>query len=86
MQRLALFAATAENKWVSTFEPHHAMASLGLFDQQGVDLLLRHRMLRRFFANVNRPGRRGVSQQQRIGKIIVNHHIRLAAAAPPRAP
>src|SRR5262245_30607397 len=52
-QRLGFLAPAPEDKWISTLQPHDALAGLAFLDEKGIDLFLRHRMRGRPFSNVD---------------------------------
>ena len=55
LQKLKLFTTTAENVWVSTFEPHNSCMLLRKLAQKLVDLILCPCMKRALFAHINHP-------------------------------
>ena len=75
-QGFAFFAPASENKWVSPLQSHNTFSGSTLFNQQSIDLFLRHRMLGRFLPDVDRLGLRTMTQKLRIGQVIVDDDIR----------
>ena len=71
-----LFATTGKNHRIPTLEPHHRFPSLGLLDDERVDLILRHGVILRALADMNlHAAGLGPVDQLGITKGIVDQHI-----------
>jgi len=82
-QRLQLLSAPAEDEGVAPLQPHHAVARLGLLQQDLVDPVLGDRVAGRLLAHVDLPGRPG-DQIQYGGahQPVVDHHVRRRQGRP----
>ena len=69
-------AATPENERIATLEPHDQMPGLRLFNEDGIDLFLRHRMAAALLGDRNHP-RGGIGQPQhcRIDQPVMHDNI-----------
>ena len=81
VQSLRLFASTPEHERVAALEPHHALAFASQLDEEGVDLLLRNRVLRAAaLADVVQLGSSGFSrtrrEERRVGERVVHDCVR----------
>ena len=75
-------AAAPEDEGVAALEPRHPQPGLRLFDQQGVDAVLRQLLLPSRLAREHPlGGRRRVVQQRRVRQPVVDDDVR-----PPPAP
>jgi len=75
-ERLAFFAPAAEHKGVSPFESHDALPRPALLDKQGVDVVLRHRVLGGLLADVDRfHVVTAVGQKLGVGEVVVDDDI-----------
>ena len=71
-----LFATAGKNHRIPTLEPHHRFSGLGLLDDERVDLILRHRVILRAFADMDlHAAGFGPVEQLGITKSIVDQHI-----------
>ncbi len=74
-------ASPSEDIRIAPFQPHHQLAGSGSLCQQRVGLLLWQRVIPSHLADVDLLGfLRGVIEQQRVGQVVVDDHIRLGQA------
>ena len=77
-QQLQLLAAPAEDKGITTLEPHHPMTSQTFLQQNPVDFLLRHWMIAGGLADVDSPGVFGNQLQNFIRhQPVIDHNLGL---------
>jgi len=81
MQTQCLFAASAEHKRISTFQPADPQSLERLAAQQKADILLFHRVATGCLSDVDLLSARArVVKQTRVAEVVINDDVRLTDA------